>query len=420
MTLPTVTALPTPPSRMDDSATFVTRADAFVDALPTLASEINEVVAAIPDVVTATNYNTTSASSVAIGTGSKSFTAGTGALLQIGQFVIAASEAAPSNYMAGQVTSYNSDTGALEIEVTTTGGTGTHSDWSIAPTVTDALEPVAAIAISGSGADLTDGTVTYAKLQDVAAASVLLGRGAGGGAGVAQEITLGTNLTMTGTTLNVSSGTATLGDGDYGDITASGSGTVLTIDAGAVTYAKIQDVSATDKLLGRSTAGAGDVEEITCTAAGRALLDDADAAAQRTTLGLGSAAVLAEGTTAEFRANTADRALSTDQVWAAAAYVTLTQAATIAVDLSAGFNFTTTMTGNRTLGNPTNIKVGQSGCIEILQDATGSRTLAYSSNWKFAGAVPPTLSTAAAACDLLFYQVISSTVIYASLVKAVA
>ena len=48
------------------------------------------------------------------------------------------------------------------------------------------------------------------------------------------------------------------------------------------------NVSATDKLLGRSTAGAGAVEEITLTSAGRALLDDADAAAQRTTLGLGT------------------------------------------------------------------------------------------------------------------------------------
>ena len=59
---------------------------------------------------------------------------------------------------------------------------------------------------------------------------------------------------------------------------------------GAVTYAKLQDVSATDRLLGRRTAGAGDVEEIDCTAAGRALLDDVDAAAQRTTLGLGTLA----------------------------------------------------------------------------------------------------------------------------------
>jgi len=62
-------------------------------------------------------------------------------------------------------------------------------------------------------------------------------------------------------------------------------GTTALADDG-VTYAKIQNVSATDKLLGRSSAGAGDVEEITCTAAGRALLDDADAAAQRTTLGI--------------------------------------------------------------------------------------------------------------------------------------
>ena len=43
-----------------------------------------------------------------------------------------------------------------------------------------------------------------------------------------------------------------------------------------------------DTLLGAITAGA--VVEITCTAAGRAILDDADAAAQRTTLGLGSIA----------------------------------------------------------------------------------------------------------------------------------
>lgn len=67
----------------------------------------------------------------------------------------------------------------------------------------------------------------------------------------------------------------------------------LLISAGLLTYAYIQNVSATDKVLGRASAGAGVIEEIACTAAGRALIDDADAATQRTNLGLGTIATQA-------------------------------------------------------------------------------------------------------------------------------
>lgn len=77
-----------------------------------------------------------------------------------------------------------------------------------------------------------------------------------------------------------------------GDVTASQGSNTTVIADDAVTYAKMQDASATDIIIGRSTAGAGILEEIACTAAGRAILDDANAAAQRTTLGLGSAAEL--------------------------------------------------------------------------------------------------------------------------------
>jgi hypothetical protein len=52
-------------------------------------------------------------------------------------------------------------------------------------------------------------------------------------------------------------------DGDRGDVVvAGGGGGTWTIDARAVTYAKLQAV-ATDRLLGRDTAGTGDAEELT-------------------------------------------------------------------------------------------------------------------------------------------------------------
>jgi len=65
------------------------------------------------------------------------------------------------------------------------------------------------------------------------------------------------------------------------------------IDNSAVTYAKLQNVSATDKILGRASAGSGVVEEIACTSAARALLDDSSASAMVTTLGLDNTKIAA-------------------------------------------------------------------------------------------------------------------------------
>lgn len=110
----------------------------------------------------------------------------------------------------------------------------------------------------------------------------------------------GTNITLTtdaaSDTVTIAASGGGISDGDKGDITVSASGATWTIDAQAVTYGKIQNVTATDRLLGRSTAGAGSIEEITCTAFARTLIDDVDATTARTTLGLGTAATVNTGT----------------------------------------------------------------------------------------------------------------------------
>jgi hypothetical protein len=94
----------------------------------------------------------------------------------------------------------------------------------------------------------------------------------------------------------------------------------------------------------------------------------------------------------------------------------LVDGATIAPDFADSNNFSVTLSGNRTLANPVNLAAGQSGCIWITQDGTGSRTLSYDNYWDFTGGAAPTLTTTAGAVDCLVYAVQSSTKITATLV----
>ena len=96
---------------------------------------------------------------------------------------------------------------------------------------------------------------------------------------------------------------------------------------------------------------------------------------------------------------------------------TLTDAASITVDFALGNNFLVTIGGNRTLAAPTNAVAGQTGQIYVVQDSTGSRTLAYNGVYQFVSGAAPTLSTGASDVDILVYSTRSSTTIDAALLK---
>lgn len=132
MTLPTITEAPAAPNRstMTD-AEFSAAADAFTAWWVTQPGEYNAFAPALVAAAAVANYSASSTSSVAIGTGSKSFTIETGKQFVIGQEIKVTSTADITKFMQGVVTAHNASTGALTLTVTLTGGAGTLASWTI-------------------------------------------------------------------------------------------------------------------------------------------------------------------------------------------------------------------------------------------------------------------------------------------------
>lgn len=123
--------------------------------------------------------------------------------------------------------------------------------------------------VTGSGTasfatTIAGNAVTNAKLAQIAT-QTFKGR-TSAGTGNVEDLTIAqtkTLLNLTGT--NSGDQTITL----TGDVTGSGTSSFAsTISAGAVTYSKIQNVTATNKVLGRTSTGAGVIEEISTTGTG--------------------------------------------------------------------------------------------------------------------------------------------------------
>jgi len=76
----------------------------------------------------------TSTTSLSIGTGTKSPTIQTGKNFVVGMSVLITDAADATNWMTGDVTAYNSGTGAMTVEVVAVNGSGTKASWKVALT----------------------------------------------------------------------------------------------------------------------------------------------------------------------------------------------------------------------------------------------------------------------------------------------
>lgn len=109
--------------------------------------------------------------------------------------------------------------------------------------------------------------------------------------------------------------------------------------------------------------------------------------------------------------------LSVQQAPAGNQTQTLTDGANIAFDVGKGKIAKVTLGGNRTFDNMTNLKAGDHGFFDVIQDATGSRTITWGASYVHVLGAAPTLSTTAGARDRFYWSTFDGTVVDLVLAK---
>jgi hypothetical protein len=108
---------------------------------------------------------------------------------------------------------------------------------------------------------------------------------------------------------------------------------------------------------------------------------------------------------------TAGTVVSASQIESASALVTLTDAATIALDWDTLINGFVIIAGNRTLGNPTNMQQGTYRTVQVFGNDATNRTLSFDTNYLGTLNVPITLITNNSGRAMISLFAFSSTLV---------
>ena len=156
------------------AVTATTQASAAsVSAAAALASQSAAAASAVTAAAYGAAYKGTSASSVAIATGSKAFTTQTGKFFDVGVQVLVVSDANSANYMQGNVTAYSGT--SLTVNVTNIGGSGTLADWTITVSGTRGATGATGATGAGSGDLLAANNLSDVAVAATARANLSLG-----------------------------------------------------------------------------------------------------------------------------------------------------------------------------------------------------------------------------------------------------
>ena len=298
--------------------------------------------------------------------------------------------------------------------ITNTGDTNTGIFFSAADTVSVTTGGTKRVDIDSSGLDVT-GAITATGTVEPAGDTA-----AGDNAAIGYTSVLGLILTGEGSTNDVT----IVNDADT-TVMGVATGTTTVNFAGQVTGTGF--TGTLDGILGSGTPAAATVTQLT---SGGVIVSDTDSTDDLGTTGVRWANLFVDAITATDQITATGFTGTLDGILgsgaAAAADVTtldstgLIQGGTIilaetdtdtsntgsvTIDFSAHQNFVLTLTGNVTLANPSTEAVGQAGVFVFIQDGTGSRTLSLGTDYESPASGGITLSTAAAAVDVVPYFV---------------